>query len=57
MTDKQAKALLAAHTERAKVHVHLAANPNNPVVQVVGRAILGCWTLAIARAEAKYGLR
>ena len=57
MTDKQAKALLAAHTERAKVHVHLAANPNNVVVQMFGKFVLGCYDRAIARAEAKYGLR
>ena len=57
MTDKQAQALLATHAERAKVQVHLAANPDNPVVQLVGKAFLGCWTLAIARAERKYGLR
>lgn len=55
MTDKQAKSLIAAHANRAKVCVHLAANPNNVVVQMFGKFVLGCYDRAIARVEAKYG--
>jgi hypothetical protein len=55
MTDKQTTALRKAYTERAKIIVHLAANPNNPIVQGFGRLVLRAFNRTIARYEAKHG--
>ena len=53
MTDKQANALLEARTQQAKVIVHLAANPNNPIVQAFGGLVLKVANRAVAKLEAK----
>jgi hypothetical protein len=55
MTDRQAQTLRNAYLQRAKVKVHLAANPNNPIVQAFGGFVFGCYDRTIARFEAKHG--
>ena len=52
-TTTTAQALLQARTQQAKVIVHLAANPDNAIVQAFGRLVLRVANRAVAKLEAK----
>ena len=56
MTDRQAQLLQNAYRERAKICVHLAANPDNIVIQTLGKVMLWGFNRAIANKEAKWGV-
>ena len=56
MTDKQAQALAALRTERAKIKVHMAVHHDNALIQVLGGLAFHLYDKAIARAERKHGL-
>ena len=53
MTTTTTQALTEARTQQAKVIVHLAANPNNPIVQAFGGLVLKVANRAVAKLEAK----
>jgi hypothetical protein len=48
--------LIEARTQRAKAIVHLAAHPDNVIVQVLGRLVLRVANHAVAKLEAKHGV-
>ena len=54
MTDHQAQLLQKAYLERAKIRVHLAAHPDNMIVQNVGKMMLWGFNRVIAHKETKW---
>jgi hypothetical protein len=52
METRKAQLLQDAYRERAKIRVHLAANPDNVVIQFVGNLVLRAYNHVIAKKEA-----
>ena len=56
MTDRHAQILKKAVVSRAKIYVHLIANPDNILIQVIGKTMLCCFNWGIERYVRKNSL-